>query len=356
MTVQAPLYRRIVEAIQQRHAAGEFLPGDRMYSVDQTCKRFNVSATTAVRAIDELKRLGLITSIKGKGTFFRGTPRVRLQEQAPAELQRIAVMSSHPSFFRNGFQAGICRGIEHAAIEARLPLATYHVPMEDTSGFEQLPFKPSPDEGLIIYGAELSSAMFSLLVEKRLHTVVIDGLINMADCVVTDNYDGMRQVLDHLYGLGHRHLLLGAQHPRSPNTTNENERASAFRYFVEDRQIEAAVIRADDHDEIFRRIEQPDGPTAVLFTQDSPALDFIAAANERGLSVPGDVSVTGFDGFAVDKRSIEQLTTLLVDSEGMGRSAVKMLLASKSSQMTKTWQRQRGELQIGTTTGPPAGA
>lgn len=354
MTTQAPLYQRIVDTISRRHAAGEFQPGDQMYSVGQTCKHFNVSATTAVRAIDELKQLGLITSIKGKGTFFRGTPRVELPTDTQADLRRIAIVSSHPGFFREGFQAGICRGVERAAVDAGLPLATHHIPLEDASGIERLPFAPTPTEGLIIYGAELTPAMFALVSAKSLRTVVIDGLVNMADCVITDNYHGMRQILDHLVDMGHRRVLLGATHPRSPNTTNENERISAFRYFAEDRQLEAAVVRGDAHDDIFARLAKPNAPTAVLFTQDTPAIDFIAAAGERGIDVPGDVSVSGFDGFALDHRDATQLTTLAIDSDGMGRSAVQLLLTDRSKQTVKTWQRQRGELHIGNTTGRAA--
>lgn len=351
-TTRQTLYQYIVDNIRQRHAAGEFAPGDQMYSVDQTCRHFNVSATTAVRAIEELKRLGLITSIKGKGTYFSGPPRVRMERDEPTAIERVAIVSSHPGFFRAGFQGDICRGVERAATEAGLPLTTHHVPTDDASGVERLHFTPTPSEALVIYGAELSLSMYSLLAEQNLRTVVADGLVNMAHCVVTDNYDGMRQLLKHLLDLGHRRILLGARHPRSPNTTNENERISAFRYFAEDHNLKTHVLAADDHDAIFQHLSTPTAATAILFTQDAPALDFIEAANRRGVNVPNDVSVTGFDGFATGNRNIEKLTTLAVDSESIGRAAVQLLLSDNVKQAIKIWRRQRGTLQIGETTGP----
>ncbi len=69
---QPHLYLHIRDSIHRRYTQGEFKPGDRFYSIEEIKKLYNVSAITAVKALDELKRTGLVRSVQGKGSFFQG--------------------------------------------------------------------------------------------------------------------------------------------------------------------------------------------------------------------------------------------------------------------------------------------
>ena len=93
-------------------------------------------------------------------------------------------------------------------------------------------------------------------------------------------------------------------------------------------------------------------PTAVIAQSDLLAAGVIRAAEEAGLSVPGDVSVTGFDGVPVDGLSPYELTTLVQQATDKGRAAgaaVAALLEGvppASVLLTCTFRE-------GNTTGPP---
>ncbi|RLK52231.1 LacI family DNA-binding transcriptional regulator [Microbacterium telephonicum] len=69
---------------------------------------------------------------------------------------------------------------------------------------------------------------------------------------------------------------------------------------------------------LFARHERP---TAVIAQSDLLAAGVIRAAEEAGLRVPADVTVTGFDGIAVDGLAPYRLTTLVQDAIGKGRAA-----------------------------------
>jgi LacI family transcriptional regulator len=78
---------------------------------------------------------------------------------------------------------------------------------------------------------------------------------------------------------------------------------------------------------IARLLEGPDRPTAVLAISDGAALDFMAAAQARGLSIPDDVSVIGFDNIPAAARVTPGLTTFDARIAESATQLAAMLLA-----------------------------
>ena len=70
-----------------------------------------------------------------------------------------------------------------------------------------------------------------------------------------------------------------------------------------------------------------DGVTAIVCASDPLALGAIRAVRRRGLEVPGDVSVVGFDDSAFMKYTDPPLTTVRQPIETMGRAAVDRLMS-----------------------------
>ena len=70
-----------------------------------------------------------------------------------------------------------------------------------------------------------------------------------------------------------------------------------------------------------------DRPTAVIASDDYSAIGVIEAIRDAGLSVPGDISVAGFDGIEITQRTNPRLTTIGQDTKAIGEAAAKNLLA-----------------------------
>ena len=352
-----PLYLHIRDSIRRRYAQGEFKPGDRLFSIEEIKKLYNVSAITAVKALEELKRTGLVRSVQGKGSFFQGVADlvdILGDQDALPDTEGLVVYSHCPKIFESpDFQAEIFRGIEAAARDTGLSLRIEYAPSEHAGHPDGFDPQVKASEGLIYIGPGVPRAVYPLIVNDSIPSVIIDAALPLVDSVATDNLQGMASLLEHLIGHGHRHVLNGTWHPRTPNASNENERTAAFEFLVRDRGLKGDVARAGEGEEILARVRRADGPTAVLFNQDHPAHDFCDRAVAEGLEVPGDVSVCGFDGFLVEREDSHSLTTIEVDRFGLGRTAVEAILAQRVSPLARPLcRRVPGTIRVGQTSGP----
>ena len=142
---------------------------------------------------------------------------------------------------------------------------------------------------------------------------------------------GARRVTAHLLQLGHRRIgVIGG--PREWSAAVERQAGHA-----------AAMVHAGHMppSELYRPIEPttdqgchaagelldlPDRPTALVCFNDKVAIGAMHAAAERGLRVPVDLSVTGFDDSDVARASTPQLTTVRQPLAEMGRIAVSLLV------------------------------
>ncbi|MHC4872702.1 MAG: GntR family transcriptional regulator [Planctomycetota bacterium] len=342
-----PLYQTIVKDIEDRLHSGEFTGGDKLYSIGELKKYYNVSATTAVRAIEELKEKELICSIKGKGCFFRGSPQISGILHENEDLKEIVIITTVMRKDRTDFNSKIIEGIKSAADGIGVNSHIKVVPHTEATGMHRLPFKPKASEGIILVGSAMSVGLYPVLKSSRVRTVVVDTVLSGVNCVATDNFDGIHKLIVCLKNLGHTSFLMSAYHSSSPNPANENERIEAFRFFTEQYNLKSKIVEGDQHEEILRLLKGRNRPTAVMFTQDEPALDFIGEAEEAGFKIPDDISITGFDKYSSSRRSVEKLTTIDVNRIEMGKAAVRLLLSSDSRKnYIKPWARVRGSLSV----------
>jgi DNA-binding LacI/PurR family transcriptional regulator len=95
-------------------------------------------------------------------------------------------------------------------------------------------------------------------------------------------------------------------------------------------------------------------PTAILATSDELALGVMEAAARRGLSVPADLSVVGFDDVPAAAASTPSLTTVHQDHEAKGRLAGQMLVALVRREPLTSPQHVATRLVIRQSTAAPA--
>ncbi|MGW3343631.1 LacI family DNA-binding transcriptional regulator [Nonomuraea rubra] len=97
----------------------------------------------------------------------------------------------------------------------------------------------------------------------------------------------------------------------------------------------------------------PDRPTALVAFNDKMAVGALRAAAERGLSVPGDLSVAGFDDIDISRAASPALTTVRQPLEEMGRMAVTLLMRLLSRHTLEALHVSLGtELIVRGSTGP----
>lgn len=150
--------------------------------------------------------------------------------------------------------------------------------------------------------------------------------------VGVDNYRAAYTMTHYLIGLNHRRigLIIG---PYS-RVERVRKRLEGYRDCLADHGLpwdDALVVEkeptlADGMEAMNRLLSLPVPPTAVFAASDVMALGAMASAKERGLKVPDDVSVSGFDDIDFSAYTDPPLTTIRVGGFEIGEMAVKCLL------------------------------
>lgn len=148
--------------------------------------------------------------------------------------------------------------------------------------------------------------------------------------VNTDNRAGMRALLDHLTGLGHTRLAF----IEGDWMGDFKERRKAYIDYLQEKGFELNPdwIPQDTDDSsggyqaMHRLIALKDRPTAILAADDIIAIGALKAAQEAGLQIPGQVSLTGFDGIEMTQFISPALTTVRQPIEVMSQIALKRLM------------------------------
>ena len=66
-----PIYQQVSKIIQDKINSGELKPGDRIGSIAELVKLYNISRVTAISALEDLVRKGFVISKQGKGSFVK---------------------------------------------------------------------------------------------------------------------------------------------------------------------------------------------------------------------------------------------------------------------------------------------
>ena len=86
-------------------------------------------------------------------------------------------------------------------------------------------------------------------------------------------------------------------------------------------------------------LDLPDRPTCIIAPDDYSALGVLNVANRRGLKVPDDISVAGYDGIPYTSVLEPNLTTVKQDVDKIGSEAAKRLISLIESPMTTSLER-----------------
>ena len=177
-----------------------------------------------------------------------------------------------------------------------------------------------------------SPIVLEALIAAKVPTVVVATGCPPAECaaVSIDDCSAAHAMTRHLIELGHARIgfITG-----NPNLTASGERLRGYRTALEEAGLayEEALVAPglftyrsglDAADEL---LDRADPPTAIFASNDDMAAATVAVAHRRGLDVPGDLTVCGFDDSALATTIWPELTTIHQPIADMSRAAVELL-------------------------------
>lgn len=150
--------------------------------------------------------------------------------------------------------------------------------------------------------------------------------------VSVHNHDGARAAVEHLIHLGHRRIghLRGRTDLESAHQREEGYRRALHEAgirFDPALVVDGGYRTADSTAGAHQLLDLADPPTGVFAANDQSAIEMMRVAAERGVRVPHDLSVVGFDDVPEAASHEPQLTTVRQPLHEMGAIAVRVLLA-----------------------------
>ncbi|MFG2605282.1 LacI family DNA-binding transcriptional regulator [Streptomyces sp. NPDC048514] len=303
-----PTSRDVAQAAGVSQAAVSLVLGDKW--------RGRVSAATAERVREAARDLGYRPNLAARNLRLGHTRTVLL-----------VVPALTTEFF-----AGVYTGAARVAAEHGFGVVLY--PSPEGVGPARDPFASAQAALDGVIASSMAADALTAIRGDQLPLVMLDsdpdGSLGAAT-VNLDIADGVRQVADHLLGLGHRHVLhLAADVPSWTFEVRARELAARMAAVPGTRITTApAPISIDGSLAATEAAFTTPGPrpTAVICDDDKLAAGAYKALRRLGLRIPDDVSVTGLDDLALATALDPELTTVRLDAELFGERGMQALLA-----------------------------
>jgi len=278
-------------------------------------------------------------------------PKGRLLRAGRVNAIGVVVMGDLSYFFSDPFSRAFMMGVAEVCDARGAGIALVSAVSRDSANWG---IDSALVDGFIVQCQEDSDRLIELARRRRLPFVTVDVEAGAdAGSVVSDDRGGARQAAEHLLALGHRRFAVLSLEMTSDGRTGLADRArrATTRYTATrdrlagyEEALTAAgidfdavpVVEAENNAEggavgAATLIEAAPRATAVLAMSDVLALATIGEAQRRGLAVPGDLSVVGYDDIPEAARSDPPLTTVAQSVIEKGRRAARMIFDPAAS-------------------------
>jgi DNA-binding LacI/PurR family transcriptional regulator len=332
------------------------------------------SAQQRVTSVDVARRAGVSQSTVS--LVFSGKGRGRVSEATEEKVRRCArELGYRPNVAAQALRLGSSRAVALIVPDITNPFfnrvlrgaqraaqsAGYTVALVDTANdrrweaqtFEAL--RAGPVDGYLLFEV---SAPAGLGPEDNV--VLMEAEAPRRPSVRFDAESGAAAAFSHLLGLGHRRIgHLAADFDTPTFILREVARRRVLAEAGLDPDTQPRVLTAIGIDDA-REAAGPlldERPTAVFCDDDLIAAGLYLAARERGLGIPAELSVVGFDDMDFARVLEPALTTVALDAERLGATGFELLEARMSGRRTRRRVVLPAELLVrGSTAGPyPSG-
>jgi DNA-binding LacI/PurR family transcriptional regulator len=311
-----------------------------------------LNAATASRILEIAHELG-----------YRPDPVARMLTQRRTGSIGVLTPQDLSVIFTNPFFGAFSAGIAGVAEEAGYAL---HFISPVHGSLTQAIHRATVD-GVVAIGLTDDHPEIDEIRRAGLPMVLVDSNTSAEVASVdVDDEGGARLAAAHVLELGHRDVaVLAIDRPRTSTPGDEGgvvaRRLRGYRTALADAGIELAsddiavgpASIAGGREAFCRLWDAGRRPTAVLAMSDAMAIGAIRAIHDRGRSVPGDLSVVGFDDVDLAETTDPPLTTVHQPVRGKGEAAVRLLLTVMEGRNASPGHRRlETRLVIRSSTGP----
>ena len=332
-SILKPHYMRVQEVIRDRILSGEWEPGEQIPTERELEKEFSLSRMTISKGLANLVSEGFLLRRQGQGTFVA---LASTREDAPRLIKYISPLGRRGEIpVRYGVLEAMHDSVAASGYEIGIDF--YGNADEQTRFIKR--DKDSYHSGFIIFfePGETNLEELKRLKEDGYPFVLIDAYPYESDVdfAVTDNIEGGRIVVERLAQLGHQRISYVT---RPIDRSSLSDRLSGFLkgLVMHDLPFTSDTVRklvnpgnpalAEIGPVMDSFLDVPKPPTAIMFSNDDLALEAMDYLYARGIRIPEDISIIGYDNIDRSSTSRVRLTTVAQDFYEMARRASEILL------------------------------
>ena len=188
-------------------------------------------------------------------------------------------------------------------------------------------------EGVIIACIDFEDIKVQELLNSELPVVTIDYLFEGRDAILSNNTEGMSELVNYIYNQGHRKIA----YIHGEDSLTTRARVQSFHGFlaskginVPDEYIAESAYRdvASAGERTKELLSHPNPPTCIIYPDDFSSMGGMNVIKEKGLKIPNDISIAGYDGIVMAEQLEPRLTTIKQDAKQIGREAAEKLIRS----------------------------
>jgi GntR family transcriptional regulator of arabinose operon len=334
MEKNVPKYLQLKQEILSWIHSGKLRLNEKMPTEHEIANQFQLSRHTVRQALGELEKEGWLYKIQGSGTFVS-----RPKQNSKTEIKTIGILTTYISDY---IFPHIVRGAEEVLHDKGYRLLLASTDNNKEREQEQLEaMVHQPLSGLIIEPTKSAQGNPNLryylaLNNLRIPYVMINEryLEMSCPCIKMDDEGGGFLLTDHLISLGHQRIAGFFK-------TDDLQGVNRLKGFIRAHQEHGVMLTANylvtyvTEEKETKPLEfahtflqQPEGerPTAFVCYNDELAIKLLDVIREQGLTVPGDVSVVGFDDSTFATATEVKLTTIRHPKMEMGIKAAELLI------------------------------
>jgi LacI family transcriptional regulator len=209
-----------------------------------------------------------------------------------------------------------------------LQRAGYHlvfVPVDASGSWEEIVLGGQIDGGVVFQ--TLPAEVRDSLRERQLPLVLLgDNSDATVSQVVVDDFAGAYAATKHLIGLGHKRILLFVHQSVKPHCSVEERQAGYRAAMAEAGLAPHECLRVAEEDAVDILVRGHDRPTAVICYSNLESTLVVHAMWQFGVSIPGELSVIGFNEIFATRYMTPPLTTVGFDAAKIGEYGAQLVL------------------------------
>lgn len=303
-------------------------------TIDNLSEHLGISVSTVSKALNGYDDVSTATKerVWEAAEQLGYTPNISARNLRRGRTDRIGILINNPIQFLSDYLGDVMSGASLAAEQFEQNLILYTKEVLHPDALRRICRSREVDGLLLIFDPSTESAQ--VLTEAKTPFVVFGRRSQNAGVsqISPDNFDGALRLTRHLIEKGHERIGFTTRPNLGMTSIDRFEGykaglAEANIKFDPDLVVETVAGQRDGAEALGQLLELASPPTAFFAFYDLMAADAVELALGRGLSVPDDIAIVGFDGLRVGGQTRPRLTTVRQPLGQMGQLAIEMLMA-----------------------------